>query len=185
MEDKKIVDLFFKRDEKAIIESKLKYNNYLFKIASNILRDNRDREECVDDTYIKAWNNIPPQKPQNLKLYFAKILRNLCIDLYRKYNAAKRGSNQIDTSLDEIGEIIGKTNVEEIVQLRELTDSIQKFLDGLNEKDKNIFLMRYFYIDSLKDIAKYMGMNENSVKQNLFRTRNKLKIYLIDEGYSL
>ena len=184
MEDKKIIELYFNRDEKAIYETQIKYGNYIYSISYNILHNNEDCAECVNDTYLNTWNSIPPHKPNILSTYLGKIIRNLSLDLYRKYKADKRIANEFTISLDELDECVAsKSKVEDEVNGKLLNEAINDFLSTIKKEDRMMFVCRYFYFDSISDIAERLNYSESKVKMSLKRTRDKLKDYLIKEGY--
>ena len=186
MEDQKIVELFFDRSENAISETERKYGRYLSKIAYNILFDSEDSKECVNDTYMKAWNNIPPQKPQVLSSFLAKITRSLAIDIFRKKHAEKRKGSEFALSLSELDECIpDKFSPENIFEQKELSESINRFLSSLSKENRDIFVCRYFYSDSIKDISSFFGTSESKIKSSLFRSRKMLKKHLEKEGFFL
>lgn len=180
MDDGRIVMLFWQRSETAVSESQSKYGSYCQSIADNILRSEQDAEECVNDTWLGAWNSIPPKKPNRLSVFFGRITRNLAIDRYRKKHALKNGGGEYPLCLDEIGECIGEDHpIEDRYELKCLLDS---FLEELPEKNRNVFLLRYWYCTPVMKIALMYGMTEGAVKMRLKRTRSKLKEYLIQEG---
>lgn len=186
MEDVKIVQLFFDRNEAAISESKNKYDKYLTKIANNILFNAEDAEECVNDTYLSAWKSIPPNKPEVLSTFLGKIARGHAIDIYRKKHADKRVPAEYCSSLDELEECVpGTSTVEDNLEAKRLGEVINEFLKGQKEDARNLFIGRYFYSDSLKEVAEYNGMTEAKAKMILFRTRQKLKEYLEKEGFTV
>ena len=180
MEDSRIIELYWQRDETAITESSTRYGTYCRVIAYNILRSHEDSEECVNDTWLRAWNNIPPKRPARLSVFFGRIIRNLAIDRYRKYKTRKYGGGEMELCLDELGECVGEeVRIEDRLALKELLDI---FLSELPEKNRNIFLLRYWYIMSVNDIAKRYDMSEGAVKMLLSRIRSRLKEYLEKEG---
>ena len=184
MTDDKIIQLFFQREEVAIEETQKKYGSYCFKIANNILNNREDSEECLNDTWLKAWESIPPTRPTYFNLFLAKITRNFAINTYRSKHTHKRGKGEMALVLDELEECItGETDVETLYIAEELQSSINKFVRGLSEKDGNVFIRRYFYADSIKDISNRYHISENNVRVMLNRTRNKLKLRLEKEGY--
>ncbi len=165
MEDFKIIELFFERKECAIAETERKYGRYLSKIAYNILFDSEDSEECVNDTYMKAWNTIPPQKPMVLRSFLGKITRSLAIDIFRKKHAEKRGNSEFALSLSELDECIpDKLSAESEFEQKELSESINRFLASLSKENCDIFICRYFYSDSIKEIASFFGSSEAKIK---------------------
>lgn len=186
MEDRNIVDLFFLRDKRAITEMSEKYGRRLLRIAANILGDGRDAEECVNDTYLKAWNNIPPNDPENLLCYAAKIVRNLSLNLLKKNSTQKRGGASTEEAYDELSECLPDSeDVEDKLDEKELAKIINGFLGGLPKKSRVIFVRKYWKLDSIRDIAADLKISEGNVKNTLFRTRRKLKELLTQEGISI
>lgn len=186
MEDTKIVQLYWDRDQKAISETATKYGNYCTSIAKNILGNNEDTEECVNDTYMNAWNSMPPHKPNMLSTFLGKITRNLSFNRYKHNNADKRGGSEISAVLDELSECVsGKDNVEQEIEYNELVKAIDSFLDMLSPEKRSIFICRYWYTDSISEIAKQFNMRENTVSMTLNRIRLKLQKYLKERGYEL
>lgn len=182
MDDSKIVDLYLSRDESAIKETETKYGRYLMKIAYNILSDLRDSEESVNDTYLRAWNSIPPHKPNVLSTYLGKITRQLSIDIYRKKNGKKREGSTYAISLEELSDCVsGKSTPEQEMEFKLLAEAIGKFLKTLPDETRNIFVCRYYFMDSIKEIASYCGSSESKIKSTLYRTRNGLKEFLESE----
>lgn len=186
MKDTEILDLYFSRDEQAIAETQTKYGSYCFSIAFHILHDQDDSDECVNDTWMRAWNSIPPSRPEYLNIFLGTITRNLSFDRYKMKKAQKRGSGELELELDELAECIPSgSNTEQAVEAEELRRMINAFLRTLPEKDCNVFLRRYWYSEEYADIAKRYGMKLNSVKTSLFRTRGKLKNYLEEQGITV
>lgn len=186
MEDKQIIDLFWDRDETALTETERKYGGYCRTIAYNILQSREDSEECVNDTWLRAWNAMPPQRPNILQAFLGKITRNLSLDRYKLGHAAKRGGGQTAVALDELAECIPSgQDVEQELALRELSRLLDDFLRTLPERECCIFLRRYWFVDSTKDIASRYQMAEGSVKSGLHRTRQKLKVYLEKAGVAV
>ncbi len=184
MEDKRIVELYFSRNERAIEETAAKYGKYCFSIAHNILSNREDAEECVNDTYMDAWNQIPPTRPKSLSLFLGKITRRISIDRWRRRNAQKRGGGEMDLVLDELYQCIpDHSNVEQEYAFKELTATINTFVGTLPATEQRVFLCRYWYLDSIRDIAKRFRFSESKVKSMLLRTREKLKKHLQKEGY--
>ena len=184
MTDDKIIQLFFQRKETAIEETSKKYGSYCFKIANNILNNREDSEECLSDTWLKSWDSIPPARPVHFNLFLAKIVRNLAISKYRSNHTHKRGKGEIALVLDELEECItGQYDVETLYMAEELQNTINRFVRGLSERDGNVFIRRYFYADSIKDISNRYHISENNVRVMLSRTRSKLRIVLEKEGY--
>ena len=186
MEDERIVSLYWERDEQAISETQKKYDRYLQKIAHNILNNPEDSRESVNDTYLAAWDSMPPHRPAVLSTYLGKLTRRISIDCFRGRTRAKRVPSQYAMSLEELGECVsGGNTTEEIVNVKLLADAIGMFLRLQSDEARNLFIGRYYYLDSLKEAAQYCGMSESKAKSLLFRTRIALKEYLEKEGFSL
>lgn len=186
MEDEAIIKLYFARDERAVQETDRKYGRYCFTLADAILHNEQDSEETVSDTYLKTWNAIPPKKPEVLKLFLAKITRNLAFTRWRSYNAQKRGGGEMELVLEELeGCIAAPGRVEDRLNGKELALTIRAFLDTLPEREQNIFLRRYFFVEESERIAQRYGMKRDTVLRTLSRTREKLKAYLVKEGYGV
>ena len=183
MDDKQIVDLYWERSEKAIKETAAKYGGYCYSIAINILNNSADAEECINDTYLSAWYSIPPHRPSVLSTFLGKITRHISIDKWRKSNAEKRGGGQTAIVLDELSECIpDKNSIEHTVEAQFLADIINSFVGDLQDKDRRVFLCRYFYLDSVESIADRFGYSQSKVKSMLHRTRQKLRTRLEKEG---
>ena len=186
MDDAKIVQLYWDRDEQAIPVTANKYGNYCTSIAINILGNREDAEECVNDTYMNAWNSMPLHRPNILSTFLGKIVRNLSIKRYKHNTADKRGGGQATVVLDEIAEFVSDTDsVEKEIDHRELVKAIDSFLDRLPTDKRSIFVCRYWYFDSVSDIANRFGMTENNVSVTLNRLRLKLHNYLLERGFEL
>lgn len=183
MEDSQIVSLYWQRDEVAIDHTEKKYGQYLTAIAYNILADREDSHESVNDTYLAAWNSMPPQKPQVLSTYLGKLTRRISIDLFRKRTSQKRGGSEYALSLEELGECIGSNSTEEALDAQLLSQAIAGFLQTLSPEARNVFLCRYYYLDPVKKIAGYCGISEAKVKILLHRTRQGLWEHLQKEGF--
>lgn len=184
MEDKRIIELFWERSETAIQETARKYGGYLRYIALRVVGDELDSEEIENDTYLRAWNSIPPEKPSSLKGYLASICRNLAINRYNLKNARKRGETEI--ALDELAECVADPSEEnDLAEAFTLRRAIEEFLRSLDTKTRVIFLQRYFYVCPVAEIAERHGMKESTVTMLLFRTRKKLKEHLCKEGIDL
>lgn len=182
MDDKRIIELFFARDEQAIELTKEKYGRHLSSLALKILGKRGAAEECENDTYYKAWNSIPPVRPISLCAYLSKIIRNLAINRLRD---ERRGRPLgMTVILDEISEIIPDARGELSEEL-DLRDAIKGFVRGLDPTRRNLFLMRYFYMASIKDISAEMDMSEGTVKSHLHRIRNELRNYLTERGIEI
>ena len=186
LEDHNIVDLYWFRDENAISETDKKYGSYCNTIANNILYNLEDSKECVNDTYLKTWNSIPPTRPKILKAFLGKITRNLAFNKYKHNHVMKRGNGEIAVVLDELAECVsGVDDVEQEIDRRELVATINSFLETLPPKKRNIFICRYWYSDSVSSIARRYEMTESNVSVTLNRLRSKLKEYLSERGYVL
>lgn len=183
MEGKEIIELFFKRDESAVEKTAETYGSYCKKIAMNILDSHEDSEECVNDAFLKAWELIPPNRPENLSAFLGKLTRNLAINKLKYRSAEKRGSLKSDLILDELSEVISDNSSVELEQERkELIREINGFLRKLPGQKRNVFIRRYWYCDSVKEIAVSNGLSENNVSVILNRTRKKLKQHLEKKG---
>ncbi len=181
IEDDEIIDMYFLRNEEAIAATSGKYGNYCGTVARNILGSIEDSEECVNDTWLKTWNAIPPDRPFNLKAFLGRITRNLSIDRWRK---KRKSLSETEICIDELEECIPDLsgNASESLEVRE---ALNGFLKTLKERDRIVFIKRYWYVYGVNEIAKSMSMTETNVKTVLMRTRNKLKEYLEKEGINL
>ena len=183
MEDAKIVQLYWDRNEEAIPVTADKYGSYCTTIANNILGNREDAEECVNDTYLKAWNSMPPHRPGVLSAFLGKIVRNLAFNQYKYNTAEKRGGSQTRVVLDEIAELVSDAdNVEQEIDRKELVDAVDRFLDTLQEQERRVFLRRYWYLDSVSEICSRFGYSKSKVTTMLHRTRLKLRSRLEQEG---
>ena len=186
MNDEKIVDLYWERTETAIDETAKIYGNYLFTIANNILQNTEDAKECVNDTYLKAWNNIPPVRPAIFQAFLGKITRNLSLNKYKEQRAKTRGGGEADLIYSELEDCISsKNSVEGEYEKGLITKAINSFLISLRTENRVVFVRRYWYADSVRVIADRLQMSESKVKSMLFRTRKALKTYLENEGVIL
>ena len=186
MTDTELIDLYLNRDQSAIEHSANLYGGYCYSIAYGILNSIEDAEECLNDTWLRAWNAIPPQHPNTLSLFFGKITRNLAFDRYKAGKAQKRGGSEVPLVLHELDECVPSMNtVDQSIVEHELTQHINKFLHGLPERECSIFLLRYWYNKPLLEIGNRFSMKENNVKASLFRCRKKLREYLEKEGVFL
>lgn len=186
MDDSKIVQLYWDRDEQAIPATSDKYGTYCISIAQNILGNQEDAEECVNDTYMSAWNSMPPHRPKILSVFLGKITRNLSLNRYKQNTAGKRGGGEVPVVLDEIAELVSDTgSVEQEVDRKELVKAIDAFLDRLPTDKRSIFICRYWYFDSVSKIAARFGMTENHVSVTLNRLRVKLHNDLLERGFDL
>ncbi|MBQ7295250.1 MAG: sigma-70 family RNA polymerase sigma factor [Clostridia bacterium] len=179
MKDIDIIKLYFARSEKAIDETDKKYGAYCICIAKNILFNNQDSEECVNDTYLRAWNSIPPKEPHNLRTYLGKITRGLAINRYKLYSAEKRGGSSAELVLSELeGCIPSGMSVEDTLDEKLLIKAVEDFLRRQSTEKRNIFLRRYWYCSSVSDIARDFSMSESKVTSLLYRQRHKLREHL-------
>ena len=186
MKDNEIIELYWNRNEAAIAATAECYGNYCYAIAHHILQSPEDAQECVNDTYWKAWLSIPPQRPNRLATYLGKITRNLSLDRLKRLNAQKRGKGQTELALKELESCIPTANgLEQIVDEIVLTNAINQFLRLQPKTERNIFVGRYWHLYSIADLAQAYGMRESKVASLLFRMRNKLKTYLEKEGISV
>jgi RNA polymerase sigma-70 factor (ECF subfamily) len=184
LKDEEIIRLYFRRDERAIAETSSKYGNYCASIVRKILCNDTDVEECLDDTYMKAWTTIPPTRPGIFRVYLGKIARNLAFNMYEHMTAGRRGGGTVDAVLDELEECIpASSDVEQHIIGSELSYLIRCFVNSLPEKDACIFTERYFYTAEIRDIACKYGMSRNNVSVTLSRLRSRLKKELEKEGY--
>ena len=180
LDDQAIIALYWARDEKAIEETDFKYKNYLFAVVHNILRDRLDCEECLNDTYLGAWNAIPPSRPEPLFAFVCKIVRNISLKRYEQNTAAKRNSHY-DVAMEELEDCLASTTtIEEEIAERELTKIIESFLDSLSKENRVIFLHRYWFSDTYADIAKQVGITEKNISVRLTRIRKELREYLLE-----
>ena len=186
MEDQQIIELYWQRSEDAIVQTARKYGRYCYSIAYNILQNECDSDECVNDTYMRAWNSIPPRRPTLFSALLAAITRNLALDRYKHDSARKRGGGQVELALDELHECIpGGRSEEELIENRVLTEALNRFLGALPEQTRKIFMLRYWHLCSVRKIAQSMGLSESGVKMSLLRTRRQLKAMLQKEGINL
>ncbi len=186
MEDKEMVDLYWERSEDAIIQTAQKYQSYCIQIAYNILYNKEDSEECVNDAYLRVWNAIPPKRPECFSAFLGKITRNLAFNKYNQQTAKKRGAGQMEFVLHELEEsILPNTNFEEEIDGAVLVKLLNHFLLELPKTERIIFVQRYWYVCSIKELSERWQMSESKIKSKLFRMRNKLKKYLKKEGVSL
>ena len=184
MEDAKIVDLYWKRNERAIDESSQKYGSYCHTIACNILANIEDAKECVNDTWLGAWNSIPPHRPTILSTYLGKITRRISLNKRRDSNREKRSSGEAILVIDELSDLISsEQSTEEMFEEKELTRAIDRFLTQLSDKERDAFVCRYWFFWSIPEISKRFDYTESNTKVVLFRTRNKLKAHLQKEGF--
>ncbi len=186
MEDSQIIELYNKRSETAISETADKYGKYCHYIAYHILYNEQDSEECVNDTYLRTWVAIPPQCPNKLSAFLGKITRNLALNRYRYYTSEKRGCGQVSFVLDELQECVpASDSTEQAIEEQLLVEVINRFLHELPIEKRMMFLRRYWYMSSIREIAEDYEISEGKVKMILLRIRNKLKQVLEKEGIVL
>lgn len=186
MEDEAIYQLYFQRKEEAITQTHQKYGPWCRGVAMRILNHREDAEECVSDTYLNAWNHIPPQKPRSFCAWLGRITRNLALSRYRMYTAEKRGGSQTTLALEELGECIsGKEDEDSTVESLTVVEAINHFLESLSPKHRAIFMRRYWHMSSVAEIAKAYQLTEGQVTSSLFRSRKKLRAALEKEGIAL
>ena len=186
MEDKQIVDLYWERSESAITETEQKYGRYCYSIAFRILCNEEDSEECVNDTYLRAWNAMPSHRPNMLSTFLGKITRNISINRYERYSAKKRGLGQIPLVLEELENCLpSNIKVEQAIEETVLVEVLNRFLSSLKAEKRKIFMQRYWYLSSIKEIAEEYRISASKVKMVLFRLRNDLKLLLEKEGVVL
>lgn len=185
MEDKQIIELYFARNEKAILESQQKYGAFCHSIAWNLLSNREDSEECVNDTMHAAWNAIPPTRPNSLRAFLGGITRKLALMVFRKRTAKKRNDG-IAQSLDELLEMVPSSqDVEKSVEMKELTECINSWLGSLPQPDRVLFVRRYWFGDAVSELAGKADMTPNRLAQKLFSMRKQLKTFLEKEGVAL
>ncbi len=184
MQDSQIVNLYWDRNETAIDQTDKKYGRYLTKIAYNILADREDSQESVNDTYLAAWDSMPPHRPDVLSTYLGKLIRRVSIDLFRRKSSQKRGGGEYALSLQELESCIsGGNTTEQALDLQLLSEAIEKYLRSISEEARNVFIGRYYYLDPVKKIAGYCHISESKAKILLYRTRQGLWEYLQKEGF--
>ena len=183
MEDTRIIDLYWQRSDRAIPETDRKYGPYCHAVAYNICHDREDAEECVNDTYLRAWNSMPDQRPSMLRSFLGTISRNLALDRYRSASRKKRGGGEVELALAELDECVpSPLNIERQILARELSQAIDSFLSTLPEADRTVFVSRYWYLASVAEIADRLGCSQGKVKMMLHRIRERLRSYLEKEG---
>lgn len=185
MDDTEIVELFWERSEDALREVRGKYEKFCRYISMRILNNPEDADECVNETYLRAWNSIPPSKPDSLRAFLGKIARNLSLDLYNKKRAAKRGGGEPEAVLEELAECIPSENARDIVEDIALRDALNAFLKTLPADARKIFMRRYWYMSEIREIAHDYNFSESKVKMSLARTREKLRQFLEKEGIDI
>lgn len=184
MEDARIVDLYWARSENAISETSAKYGKYCYAIAYNVLANHEDADESVNDTYLDAWNNMPPHRPSILSTFLGKITRRISIDKWRGRTAEKRGGGEIVLALDELSDCVpSRHNVEHEVEAAELAKVIDDFVMSLPPMERRVFICRYWYLDPISAISQQFGFSESKVKMMLHRQRQKLLSHLEREAF--
>ena len=183
MEDAAIVDLYWQRSDRAIPETDRKYGRYCHTIAYNICTNHEDAEECVNDTWFRAWNRMPTERPTALSAFLGAIVRNLALDRYRLRTRRRRGGGETELALDELEECIpSRGSVEQHLEAQELEQAIDAFLSALSATERKIFVARYWFVVPIKEIADKMNCSPGKVKTTLYRLRDRLKAYLQEEG---
>lgn len=184
MTDEQIIELYFARDERAISETANAHGAYCFGVAMRILKSHMDSEECVNDTWLRAWNTIPPNRPDILRTYLAHIIRNLALSRYRRDHAEKR-SHAPDSPLHELAECLPdpEGSPAEAASMAELRQALNAFVAGLEEMDRKLFVGRYFHSYTPRQLSDAYGMKENALNQRLFRIRERLRKHLEERGY--
>ncbi len=181
--DEKIIDLYWERDEKAISETDRKYGKYLYVIAYNIVHDRLDCEECLNDTYLGTWNEIPPHRPNVFQVFLSRIMRNIAIDKLREISAQKRVPSELMVSLDELGDCIASdTTPDEELATKELARALNDYIKTLNDREQFVFVCRYYYADKISSIAHMLQVGEATVYRELAAIREGLRIHLEKEG---
>ncbi len=186
LEDRRIVELYLERSEEAILETDIKYGRYCHRIAFNILGNDEDSEECVNDAYMRTWGSIPPNEPKSLSSFIGKITRNLALDKLRNKKSDKRGGGEMPLALDELSDCVsGFDEISRREDSAEIREALNKFLEGLNPVERNVFMLRYWMLEPIDNIADMKGMSTSKVTTMLFRLRNKLKKHFMKEGIPL
>ncbi|MCI8490896.1 MAG: sigma-70 family RNA polymerase sigma factor [Lachnospiraceae bacterium] len=186
MDDNHIIQLYWDRNDQAVRATSDKYGRYCKTIAKNILNNEEDAEECLNDTWLHAWNSMPAHWPAQLAAFLGKITRNLSFNRYKHNHAKKRGGGEIMLILDELADCVSDVDtVEQIIEQQDLVKEINSFVRNLSQDKRNLFVRRYWYADSISDIAKDYGMLQGTVSKKLERTRKQLKAYLTERGFEL
>lgn len=183
MDDHVIIDLYWKRDEDAILHTQRKYGASCQTIATNILGNLQDAEECVNDAYLKVWNSIPPERPKSLFAFLSKIVRNISLDRHR-FNSAEKRNHRADVMLSELEECLADDSLAQVSE-EGVVEALNRFLKTLDRETRLLFVRRYWYMDSNQKLAKTFSVSENVVRQRLYRTREKLKEFLEKEGIGI
>ena len=186
MDDKQIMELYWDRDEEAIRETDARYGRYLWTIAYHVLADQEDSNECLNDTYYKAWTVMPPHRPASLSSFLGRIVRQLAVDRYRRRTAQKRPTSEYALSLEELAECVsGGEEPHETVEFRLLAQAVSEYLRGVPREVCHAFLWRYYFMDPIRVIAERLDSSESQVKSMLYRTREGLRTHLEKEGFAL
>lgn len=186
MTDSEIIELYNRRDERALRETQTAYGKYCEKIARNIIGDEAEALECVNNTLLKAWENIPPERPQSFRAYLAAITRNDALSRYRRAAAGKRENRSAVLVLEDFAEMLpSSANVEKTAEYREILDEISRFLGTLPEINRTIFVLRFYLFENIPDIAARLGLSKKAVSSALYRTKKQIRKHLEKEGYSL
>lgn len=184
MEDNQIIELYFRRDEAALQETHSKYGAYCFRIAKNILENREDSEECVNDTWVQTWKRIPPTVPESLKAFLGKIVRDISLSRYRA-NHAKKRFNAMDVMLEELENCLPSDfDMMEMLEKKQLAELINDWLGTISKDDRILFIKRYYYGESVKNLARAYGKPENYISQRMLKLRRKLRTYLQEKGCS-
>lgn len=184
MDDFQIMELYWQRSEEAIVQTEEKYGPYCYAIARNILETPQDTQECINDTWLAAWNAMPPRRPKILATFLGKITRNLSLDRWRSLHRQKRGGGEVALALEELeGCLSSGDTPEDQLQRKELSQAINAFLATLPQSERQVFLCRYWYLDPIGQISRYTGFSQSKIASMLHRTRKKLAEYLEKEGY--
>lgn len=184
MEDSRIVELYWDRSERAISETSSKYGAYCYAIAYHILADAGDADESVNDTYLGAWNSMPPHRPSVLSTFLGKLTRRISINRWRERRAEKRGGGQVPLALDELAEAVGAPDTpEQALDARELAAAVDRFLAALPELERDLFVCRYWFLAPVALLSEKFGFSLSKTKSMLFRTRQKLRTHLEKEGF--
>ena len=184
MTDQDIIELFFARNEDALQQTQLKYGAYCGTVTAKILKDPLDREECWNETLLRLWRAIPPCRPKNFKLYLAATARNIAFSRYRNQTAKKRGGAEVALVLEELGECVSAVqSAEDPLLVKDLAENVNRFLEGLPPRERGVFLRRYFFTESTKEIAQRYGLKESNILAILSRVRKKLKLHLEKGGF--
>lgn len=183
--DEDIVALYWQREERAISETDNKYGSYLYTIAYNVLSDRLDSEECLDDTYLGAWNSMPPKRPTALAVFLSRIMRNVALSRFRRKTAEKRVPSELVRSLDELADCLACEDVSEDYDKKELARVLNEYLRSLSDRQAFVFICRYYYFDKVEKIADMLKLSRNTVTRDLAAIRAGLKARLDEEGISL